>query len=69
MYVIGKNHQPQPNVCRGQVVQVLHRMSGGATNGAQNITLMIKIDYKLNLIMLRTWASQTVSGFLDARVG
>ena len=69
MYVSGKKHQPYPMVCRGQVVRLFHHKSGGATDGAQNIILMMRMEEKLTPINIKTWASQTNSGCLDIRVG
>ena len=69
LYVSGKKPQPQPKGRRGKVVQVLHRKAGGATDGAQNIILMMRMEEKLNPINIKTWASRTISGCLDTRVG
>ena len=53
---------PYPKGCRKQAVQVIHRKSGGATDGAQNIILMMRMDEKSTLIKLKTWEYQNVSG-------
>ena len=37
--------------------------------GIQNIILMMRMKDKFTLINLKTWASRTVSGCLEARVG
>ena len=50
-------------------MRVLHHKSGGATDGAQNIILMMRIEEKLNPIEIKTCASCTVSGSLETRVG
>ena len=50
-------------------MRVLHCKAGGATDGAQNIILMMRMDEKLTPIKIKTWASGTVSGCLDTRVG
>ena len=54
-----------PKVYREQLVNVLHRKSGGETDGAQNIILMMKMEDKLTPIKLNTWVSRTVSGCLE----
>ena len=38
-------------------------------DGAQNIILMKRMEDKLTPIKIKTWASWTVSGCLDTRVG
>ena len=68
MYVSGKKPWPQPKVWRGQVVLVLHHVSGGATDGAQNIIVLMRMKEKLTPIKIKTWASHTVSGCLYERV-
>ena len=65
----GKKPWPYPNIWRGQVVRVLNHKSGGATESAKNIMLMMRMEEKLNNIEIKTWESRTVSGFLDTRVG
>ena len=61
MYISRKKHPMHPKVWRGQVVRVLHRKSGRATNGAQNIILMTRMKEKLTLIKLNIWAPRIVS--------
>ena len=58
-----------PKGRRGQVVQVLHCKSGGATDGEQKIILMMRMEKNLTPIKLKNWESWTVSGCLEARVG
>ena len=48
---------------------VLYLKYGGATDGIQNIILMMRMEDKFTLMKLNTWASRTVSGCLEARVG
>ena len=50
-------------------MRVLHLKSGGATDGAQNIILMMRMEEKLTPIKLNALESQTVSGCLEAIVG
>ena len=69
LYVSGNKPRPQPKGWRGKVVQVLHRKAGGATDGAQNIILMMRMEEKLTPINIKTWESQTIGGCLDTRVG
>ena len=38
-------------------------------DGAQNVIFMMRMEYKLNPIRVKTWASRYVSGGLEARVG
>ena len=56
IYVSGKKHLPYPKGWRKQALQVTHHKSGGATDGAQNIVMMMRMDKKLTLIKLKTWA-------------
>ena len=49
-------------------MQVLYFKSGEATDGVQNIILMMRMEEKLTPINLKTWASWTVSGYLKSRV-
>ena len=65
----GKKPWPHPKGWRGQVVRVLHHKAGGATDGAQNIILMMRMEEKLTRIKIKKWASQTVSGCLYERFG
>ena len=58
-----------PKGWRGQVVKVLNHKSGGSTDGAQNIILMMRIEYKLTPIKIKTWASRTFGGCLYETVG
>ena len=46
-------------------MQVLHRGSGVATDGAQNLILRTNNIQEDTLIKLMTWKSITVSGFLE----
>ena len=64
-----KKPRPYPKIWRGQVVRVLHHKPGGATDDAQNIILMMKMEEKLTPIKIKNWASQTVSGCLYKSVG
>ena len=57
----GKKPRPYPNVCRGKVVRALYFKPGGATDGAQNIILMMRMEVKLTPIKIKTWAYRTVS--------
>ena len=50
-------------------MRVLYLKSGGATEGVQNIILMMRMEEKLTPININTWASRTVSRCLEARVG
>ena len=50
-------------------MRVLYLKSGGATDGVQNIILMMRMEEKLTPIKLKTWASWTVSGCLAERAG
>ena len=67
--MVWKKPLPQPNACRGHVVQVLHRKSGGATYGAQKIILTTKRMKEETLIKLNNWVYITIIGCLKARVG
>ena len=69
LYASGKKPWMHPNGWRGQLVQDLHQKSGGATDGAQNIIIMMRMEEKLTPNKIHTWASRTVSGWLEARVG
>ena len=50
-------------------MRVLYLKVGGAMDGAQHIILMMEMEDKLTPIKINTWASRTVSGCLDTRVG
>ena len=50
-------------------MRVLHHKEEGATDSAQNLILMMNMEDKLTPIKIMTWASWTVSGCLDTRVG
>ena len=50
-------------------MRVLYHKPGGDTDGEQNIILIMIMEEKLTPIKLKTWASWTVIGCLDARVG
>ena len=50
-------------------MRVLYLKVGGAMDGAQHIILMMEMEDKLSPIKINTWASRTVSGCLDTRVG
>ena len=67
--MIGKKPRPYPKVCIWKLVRISYRKSGGATDGAQNIIMMMKIEVKLTPIKINTWASRTVSECLDTSVG
>ena len=54
LYVSGKKPRPHPKGWRVQVVRVLHHKSGGATDGAQNIILMMRMEEKLTHIKINT---------------
>ena len=69
MYVNGKKYWMYPKIWRWQVVRLLHCKLGGETDGAKNILLMTRMEEKLTPIKLNNWAFQTVSGYLEARVG
>ena len=69
LYVSGKKPWTHHNGCRGELVWVLYLKYGGATDGIQNIILMMRMEDKFTLMKLNTWASRTVSGCLEARVG
>ena len=58
----GKKTLPYPKGLIVQTVRVLHRKTGEATDGAQNMILVTRILEKLISIKLKTWTSQTVSG-------
>ena len=49
-------------------MQVLNRKTGGATDRAQNIMLLRQMDEEWTPIKLKTWASKTISGCIEARV-
>ena len=69
LYISGKKPWPYPKFCRWHVVRVSYRKEGGATDGAQNIVLMMRMEEKLTPTKLNTWAYPTVSGCLEERVG
>ena len=50
-------------------MRVLKHKEGGATNAAQNIIFMMRMEEHLTPINLKTWAYRNVSGCLRARVG
>ena len=60
--MIGKKHQPYPKGWIDQAVRVLYLTSGGATDGVQNIILMMRMEEKSTTINLNTWELWTVSG-------
>ena len=68
LYVDGKKLGTWTKGWRGQVVQVLNRKSGGATNGAKNLMLLSRLEEEWTPIVLKTWASNTISGILDDKV-
>ena len=49
-------------------MRLLYRKSGVQKDGTQNI-IMMSMEDKLTPIKIKTWASRTVSGCLDTRVG
>ena len=69
LYVGGKKLGPCPKGWRGQVVRLLHCKAGGATNGEQNVMLLRQMKEEWTPIELKTWASRTISGFLEDRIG
>ena len=50
-------------------MRLLHRKAGGAMDGALHLIMMMRMEYKSTPIKIKTWASRTVSGCLDTRVG
>ena len=50
-------------------MRVLYCKPGGETDGAKNVILLMRMEEKLTPIKINTWASRTVSGCLDTRVG
>ena len=50
-------------------MQVLYCKAGGAMDGAQNVIFMMRMEYKLNPMRVKTWAYLYVSGLLESRVG
>ena len=50
-------------------MRILYRKAGVETDGAQNVILMMRMEEKLTSIKIKTWASRTVSGCLNTRVG
>ena len=61
LYVSGRKPQSYPNGWRGKLVLVLYHKSVGATDGVQNIILMMMMEEKFTHIKLKTWAYQNVS--------
>ena len=45
-------------------MRLLHHKSGGATDGAENIILMMRMEESLTPIKIRTWESCAVRGCL-----
>ena len=68
LYISGKKPGPFSKGWRGKVVQVLHRKSGGETDGEKNFMLLRRLEKEWTPIELNTWASKTISGCLEARV-
>ena len=50
-------------------MRVLHQKAGGATDGAKNLMLLRLVDEEWTPIVLKTWASKTISVSLEAKVG
>ena len=50
-------------------MRLLHRKSGVQKDGTLHLIMMMRMEDKLTPIKIKTWASQTVSGCLDTRVG
>ena len=58
----GKKSRPYPKGWRGQVVRVLYNKAIGATDGAQNMMLMTRMEDNLTPIKIKTWTYRNVSG-------
>ena len=43
-------------------MQVLHRKSGGATDGAKHLIVLRIVEEEWTPVVLNTWASKTISG-------
>ena len=61
MYVSGKKPRLYPKGWIGHLVRLLHHKAGGATDGAKNIILMMRMEEKLTPIKIKIWVSWTVS--------
>ena len=68
LYTSGQKHLHPPRVWKGQVVRVLNGKSGGAADGARNSVLLHREEGKIGRVVLKLWASRTLSGCLDAKV-
>ena len=69
LYVRGSKPVTCPNRCREQVLQGIHRKVGGVTDGSNNLMLPWLMEEEWTPIELKTWDSNTISGWLYARVG
>ena len=69
MFIAGKKLLPVPVGCRYQIMQVLHRRSGGSTDRAQNMVLLRKKEICIRGMELGATASRAINGSLEVKVG
>ena len=69
MYTSGQKYLHPPMSWKGQVVRVLNKKSGGTTDGARNSVLLHREGRKIGRVVLKIWASRTLSGCLNSKVG
>ena len=50
-------------------MRVLHQKAGGATDEAKKLMLLRRVEEEWTPIVLKTWASKTISVSLEDKVG
>ena len=69
MYTRGRKHLQPLRGWNRKLVRVLHGKAGGATYRAIKFVLLHREGGEIGIVVLKTWASRTLSGCLNSKVG